>query len=659
MKRISATIAVSLILTIILVQMPNAKAGPTYVSGLISSDTIWGLVNSPYIITDNVTVDDGVNLTIEPGVVVKLNFFTRLIINGSLFAEGEENRPITFTSNQSSPALGDWSSIKFDNAGNSSGIIWHTRIEYAIYGIWCVNSSPIIANNTIANIMSKGIYLQESDSIVTNNTVTNVSHTGIDIYMSSPAIESNFIGNTSYYGIKSYKSSLVISNNTVVGTTKGIQLKNSTSTIVGNRIASTAYGLYMERVPEANILDNQVEESGHGVYMVFSNSTVVRNNTITGTDFGLYTMSSSPFIVNSTILMSQHKDLHIAGESHPVTLNTTFDGSKVLISSDSTLTVGSFLAVKVEDKNGSALPDSNVEVEDNFVTLHESTTDSDGLSEWIIVTDRIYEGNDVATENVTTVGVSYETLPFPDNPRDVDMSASHTEVFRVNTKPTVNITSPSDGEVVNGSITVSGMSSDENGVVTWIEIRIDNGTWQTVTMLAPDWSVWSYQWDTTQHLNGEHIMTVRATDDCVENATFSIRVNVDNEETFPAEESDTDALHLWIYVPFFVIVFLFALLSYGKRKKRKEEKRVIEKPEEAKAEISLDERVERLEKALDDGLISRGIYELNLAKLKAKDTETSESLETEEVISYVCPVCNNDVEADATECAHCGAIFED
>ena len=117
-------------------------SGPTAVSGPISSDTTWTQANSPYIVTGAVPVSEGVTLTIEPWVVVKFNSGASLQINGQLIARGTELDPITFTSNQPSPAPGDWENILFtdssvdatyDGEGNYTGgcIMQYCVVEYA------------------------------------------------------------------------------------------------------------------------------------------------------------------------------------------------------------------------------------------------------------------------------------------------------------------------------------------------------------------------------------------------------------------------------------------------------------------------------------------------------------------------------------------------
>ncbi|MBU2528656.1 hypothetical protein KKF70_04635, partial [bacterium] len=70
----------------------------TYVSGTISVNTIWTAGNSPYIVNGNITLNSGVKLEIEPGVVVKFNSGMYLLIYGKLTAVGEEGKDIVFTS---------------------------------------------------------------------------------------------------------------------------------------------------------------------------------------------------------------------------------------------------------------------------------------------------------------------------------------------------------------------------------------------------------------------------------------------------------------------------------------------------------------------------------------------------------------------------------
>ena len=95
-----------LIICFFLAAMLNGFA--TNVSGTISSNTVWTLANSPYVVTGNVILDSGYTLTIQPGVIVKFDSLKCLQVGGTLTAIGTSGSPITFTSNQPNPAPGDW-----------------------------------------------------------------------------------------------------------------------------------------------------------------------------------------------------------------------------------------------------------------------------------------------------------------------------------------------------------------------------------------------------------------------------------------------------------------------------------------------------------------------------------------------------------------------
>ena len=90
--------------------------GPTgtTISGIITTDTTWTAAGSPYLLEDHVTVNTGVTLTIEPGVVLQQTGTTHtLTIKGHMEAIGTEAAPIIFTpTDDSGPE--QWRGIAFD-----------------------------------------------------------------------------------------------------------------------------------------------------------------------------------------------------------------------------------------------------------------------------------------------------------------------------------------------------------------------------------------------------------------------------------------------------------------------------------------------------------------------------------------------------------------
>lgn len=92
----------------------------------ITQDTTWIVANSPYLIRESVYVGSNATLTIEPGVVIKLEA-SSLIVEGNLKALGTETNKIIFTSYYDDeyggnsdgiswqPQAGDWTNIQFNS----------------------------------------------------------------------------------------------------------------------------------------------------------------------------------------------------------------------------------------------------------------------------------------------------------------------------------------------------------------------------------------------------------------------------------------------------------------------------------------------------------------------------------------------------------------
>ncbi|MBI3408481.1 MAG: fibronectin type III domain-containing protein [Planctomycetes bacterium] len=88
------------------------------------------------------------------------------------------------------------------------------------------------------------------------------------------------------------------------------------------------------------------------------------------------------------------------------------------------------------------------------------------------------------------------------------------------TFPTVNITAPTDGSTVFGSISISANAAD-NVAVAGVTFFLDGNILGTEDTTAP----YSITWDTTSATNGNHVLTARARD-ASGNATTSAGVNI-------------------------------------------------------------------------------------------------------------------------------------
>ncbi|MDN5201354.1 IPT/TIG domain-containing protein [Fulvivirgaceae bacterium BMA10] len=186
----------------------------------------WSIAGSPYLIEGLVTIPANQTLIIDPGVEIR--FLTgedfdmgdnqidmgMLYVKGGLIAEGTVSDRILFTRQGIS---GNWGCIAFHEIADPTSSLKYCKIEYAnrvtglegvhyngaidsraatirvinseiinnnYIGIHCENSTPIIANNVIANNINSGLYLGEEFNyrrdtiIVTNCTIIN-NQTGI------------------------------------------------------------------------------------------------------------------------------------------------------------------------------------------------------------------------------------------------------------------------------------------------------------------------------------------------------------------------------------------------------------------------------------------------------------------------------------------------
>jgi len=223
----------------------------TEISGNITSNTIWTLTSSPYIVTATVQVLEGAKLTIESGVVVKFNPETSLQVGGELVAIGNQDQKIVFTSNQSNPKPGDWVGIFFTEKstdavtdGNSNyisgSIIKNSIIEYTRLNR--LSASPFISNNIIRYNYNTGyaISLDYSNSIIVNNLIDNNFGTAINVYFSGAKIR----------------------NNTITNNLTAFQISGGTSEISKNIIKNNKSGFYLQFQANPKIQYNNVFENG-------------------------------------------------------------------------------------------------------------------------------------------------------------------------------------------------------------------------------------------------------------------------------------------------------------------------------------------------------------------------------------------------------------
>jgi len=297
-----------LILGLMLFFNPHATAhAATNVGGAITVNTTWTAANSPYLVTSSVLVQQGVTLTIEPGVTVKFGSNLVLSVNGTLIAQGNASKPIVFTADGAlAPSFwgyilfGDSSiDATFDGNGNytSGSILQYVTVTYGggttVDGtIRAENAAPFIDHATIQYNGDDGIKVANTGLFprLTNNIITNNQETGISV-QSTGAL--NITGNT-------------VTDNTGIG----ISVTGATATMSNNTIARNAGGISVNSQNSVIISDNTISENkasnGGGIYVRYatvtiSGNTINNNNAASSYGGGIYITSAGGRITSNVI----------------------------------------------------------------------------------------------------------------------------------------------------------------------------------------------------------------------------------------------------------------------------------------------------------------------------------------------------------------------
>lgn len=120
----------------------------------------WSNIGNPYVVQNDISVDDMSTLTIDPGVVIKF-WRSRLYVSGVLLAQGSADAPITFTSladdefggdtdnnaDMALPSPGNWNGLYFyDSSRDEKTALSYVRIRYAGDPILLSNAAPTLAS---------------------------------------------------------------------------------------------------------------------------------------------------------------------------------------------------------------------------------------------------------------------------------------------------------------------------------------------------------------------------------------------------------------------------------------------------------------------------------------------------------------------------------
>jgi hypothetical protein len=248
--------------------LPTVHA--TYVEGVITRDTIWTLVDSPFILSNNVIVNSGVTLTIEPGVQVKFGGDFSLIINGRIVADATEDKMIYFTANDpTQQILGRTISIR----GTQQSLFNNCVIERATNGTTLDGGLLDIENSIIRSNLQNGIVVNSGILTIQNSEIVNNTGTAIAI---AGGDQVNVQGNS----IESNQNAIMLSGH-LTGT---ISISHNE---IGHN-AGAGITLQADMLANTVINENNITANGYGFLVTSNTSTYLAHNYISNNAIGIH-----------------------------------------------------------------------------------------------------------------------------------------------------------------------------------------------------------------------------------------------------------------------------------------------------------------------------------------------------------------------------------
>lgn len=256
--------------------------GQSIVPDSINNDLIFYKAKSPYIVSDNVYIKEGVKLTIEPGVEVLMAPKTSFYVHGSINAQGLPTDSITFRLNPIYSSDNSWGALCFIHATDT------TRMSYmelhdasngpkaynCVAAISAFDAVMRLDHLKLQDIDSNPISARYSDIKVTNSDIhSNVIGDLINVkYGKGEIVNCRFRGNYNpdTDGIDFDGVSNGIIKKVIITDFEG---SNSDAIDLGERTK----GVRIDSVMIFNITDKGVSV-GQRSSALLSNSTIVQTN---------------------------------------------------------------------------------------------------------------------------------------------------------------------------------------------------------------------------------------------------------------------------------------------------------------------------------------------------------------------------------------------
>jgi len=331
----------------------NAKLSPTvhatYVEGAITQDTIWTLVDSPFVVSKDIFIYPNSTLTVEPNVEVRFGDNFAITVSGKLLADGT-NGGITFTSNRENASAGNWRALNF--VGVQRSTLVNCYVVYAENGILVENGSVEVKNSKITQCSENGIAATNGQVIVDSCNISLCAQNGIDVIDSRLTVRNSTIIENTFDGVNMVGNGQVTAKeNKIIANKNGVVIAGNMTTGVNvseNTISTNAEnGIWIAADAHSNvtILHNTVSSNFHGFHITSYTSTYITNNSVAynnvgffygsgfhnvsyndiyGNSIGMNVSTNEPLVINA-----EHNYWGASDGPYHVSLNPTGNGNPV------------------------------------------------------------------------------------------------------------------------------------------------------------------------------------------------------------------------------------------------------------------------------------------------------------------------------------------
>lgn len=304
--------------------------GNTNVTSSINSDTTWTTLGSPYTLTQPISINDHVTLTIEPGVTINMNGYG-IQVNGVLVAKGTSDEKINFKHGDILIGVDASGSIIENSILNSTNL--------------SINCTATINSNYIVGEAKadcfEAIIVGGGTPTISNNTIFAADNQrSIHIVAGSPKITSNAVMGLIISDEK--EGAPVLFHNTIEG---GVLFQQGGTPVVSNNLITGFKYVNFNGNIDALVNTESNEDISGGIIFIgdYSNAlhdAVVTDNIVTGCLTGVSILEGGTATVERNLITNNSREGLYLGSTSIVTGNTISNNDKgISISNAGTKTI--------------------------------------------------------------------------------------------------------------------------------------------------------------------------------------------------------------------------------------------------------------------------------------------------------------------------------